>query len=334
MPVTVAILISVAAGVFAPLPEPACSRRDAAIMGALERSAAADPSSLLLQVSLAGCYDQAWQFQSVGPAIAKAILILDAEPPAPDTGAPRVVRPVAGADVPVPRRTRDKQAEYPREASAAGLFGFVVLEIVIDAHGAVSEAAAVKSVPGLDEAALKAARQWKFAPTVVGGTAIEVLGYVPVRFGPTNEPAASDWLEVAVFHYRKGERDRARTALKVALSLAQTDMDRFGGYADTEVKGTLAGFTRPTVKKQVDPRYPRRSMSSNAREGTVTIEALVDRLGNIGRPRIVGASSQFDGASMEAALQWRFTPALKEGKPVPSRIMLQMDFARHSPSPR
>ena len=45
---------------------------------------------------------------------------------------------------------------YPPEALAAGLSGVVVLEARIDADGHIRRARVVRSVPGLDEAALTA----------------------------------------------------------------------------------------------------------------------------------------------------------------------------------
>jgi TonB family protein len=90
---------------------------------------------------------------------------------------------VAGSEgVPVPKKTKHVQPVYPREAIAQGLRGIVILEVIIDAEGEVESAKVVRSVPGLDEAAIAAARQWEYAPTKVNGKPVRVRLTVPVVF--------------------------------------------------------------------------------------------------------------------------------------------------------
>lgn len=67
------------------------------------------------------------------------------------------------------------QAPYPAEAQAAGLQGTVLLELEIDETGAVVAAKLLQGAGhGFDEAALEAARQFRFAP------AEDATGPVPV----------------------------------------------------------------------------------------------------------------------------------------------------------
>ena len=60
--------------------------------------------------------------------------------------------------------------------------GVVEVAIVIDINGNVEKAQVVKSIPQLDKAALDAVRQWKYAPTVVNGSAVPVTMVVQVAF--------------------------------------------------------------------------------------------------------------------------------------------------------
>src|SRR5260221_9616071 len=64
--------------------------------------------------------------------------------------------------VPVPKRTKTVNPEYPAAAQSQGIRGIVILELIIDPEGKVTQASVVRSVPGLDEAALAAARQWTY----------------------------------------------------------------------------------------------------------------------------------------------------------------------------
>ena len=84
--------------------------------------------------------------------------------------------------VPVPKRANTVKPEYPAEAQAQGIRGIVILELVIDKAGKVADARIVRSVPGLDEAALTAARQWLYEVTKVDGKPVRVRLTVPITF--------------------------------------------------------------------------------------------------------------------------------------------------------
>src|SRR6266849_5711601 len=84
--------------------------------------------------------------------------------------------------VAVPKRTKTVPPEYPPVAQAQGIRGIVILELVIDKEGKVAEARVVRSVPGLDEAALTAARQWAYEVTKVNGKPVSVRLTVPITF--------------------------------------------------------------------------------------------------------------------------------------------------------
>ena len=58
----------------------------------------------------------------------------------------------------------------------------VFVEITIDPAGRISNAVVTQSIPLLDQAALDAARQWEYTPTVVDGTAVPVIMTVTVNF--------------------------------------------------------------------------------------------------------------------------------------------------------
>lgn len=86
---------------------------------------------------------------------------------------------VGGAITP-PRRS--DQPKYPADAQAAGVQGVVVAEIVINEDGLVSDARIVRSIPLLDEAALKAVMNWRYDPTLVNGKPVPIRSTVTVNF--------------------------------------------------------------------------------------------------------------------------------------------------------
>jgi TonB family protein len=72
--------------------------------------------------------------------------------------------------------------EYPPLAKAANVSGTVVVEITVDETGDVISARAISGHPLLKDAAVDAARQWKFSPTTLAGEAIKVVGTLTFNF--------------------------------------------------------------------------------------------------------------------------------------------------------
>ena len=71
---------------------------------------------------------------------------------------------------------------YPPLAKQARIQGEVVLEAVISREGDVTNLRVVSGHPLLVEAALTAARQWKYRPTLLNGQPVEVVSEVTVPF--------------------------------------------------------------------------------------------------------------------------------------------------------
>jgi TonB family protein len=101
--------------------------------------------------------------------------------PAGATAAP-LAPLVVGGRIAMPQRLVHAQPRYPAIARQGRVQGAVEVSIVIDAAGNVERAQIVKSIPQLDGAALEAVKQWKYAPTLVNGTAVPVTMVVQVAF--------------------------------------------------------------------------------------------------------------------------------------------------------
>jgi protein TonB len=89
----------------------------------------------------------------------------------------------AGSGVEPPRLLREVKARYTDEARRRGTTGNVILEIVINRDGAVSDVTVRRGLgAGLDERAIEAVRQWKFAPARRLGEPVDVMVEVAVEF--------------------------------------------------------------------------------------------------------------------------------------------------------
>lgn len=102
-------------------------------------------------------------------------------PPPPPPPPARAVR-VNTSGIAPPARIRDAAPVYPAIAQAARVQGVVIIEATIDTEGAVVDARVLRSVPLLDQAALDAVRQWRYAPSRLNGQPVAVVMTVTVNF--------------------------------------------------------------------------------------------------------------------------------------------------------
>jgi TonB family protein len=78
--------------------------------------------------------------------------------------------------------TKRVEPEYPPIARAAGAQGNVTVQVVIDEQGNVVSARAISGHPLLQQAAVDAARQWVFKPTVADSKPAKVNGTLSFSF--------------------------------------------------------------------------------------------------------------------------------------------------------
>lgn len=71
---------------------------------------------------------------------------------------------------------------YPSTARPLRIEGAVNVQVTIDERGNVISASAVSGHPMLRQSALQAARQSKFSPTILNGTAVKVTGIIVYNF--------------------------------------------------------------------------------------------------------------------------------------------------------
>mgnify|MGYP000503876593 CR=1 FL=1 len=83
-----------------------------------------------------------------------------------------------------PKPQQQRAPEYPSSARRKGVEGRVVLNLLIDEDGNVAKAKVVESQPPgvFDEAALAAARSWRFSPARYQGQAVKTWARQPVPF--------------------------------------------------------------------------------------------------------------------------------------------------------
>jgi TonB family protein len=88
-----------------------------------------------------------------------------------------------GSGIQPPRLLREVKADYTEEARQRNVAGDVVLEIVVRQDGSVGDVRILQGLGGgLNERAVQAVRQWKFAPAQRLGSPVDVVVEVAVEF--------------------------------------------------------------------------------------------------------------------------------------------------------
>ncbi len=89
----------------------------------------------------------------------------------------------AGSGIEPPRLLREVKADYTEDARQRGIAGDVVLEIVVRRDGSVGDVRILRGLAGgLNDRAVQAVRQWRFAPARRLGAAVDVIVEVAVEF--------------------------------------------------------------------------------------------------------------------------------------------------------
>jgi TonB family protein len=106
----------------------------------------------------------------------------DEPPPPPPTPTPPPKRTIIAGGVLNGKAISKPQPAYPAIAKAARAQGTVVVQILVDESGRVISASAVSGHPLLQQAAVAAARQARFSPTLLSGQPVKVSGVITYNF--------------------------------------------------------------------------------------------------------------------------------------------------------
>jgi protein TonB len=88
-----------------------------------------------------------------------------------------------GSGIEPPRLLREVKADYTEEARQRGITGDVVLEIVVRRDGSVGDVKVLQGLGfGLNDRAVQAVRQWRFAPAHRQALAVDVVVEVAMEF--------------------------------------------------------------------------------------------------------------------------------------------------------
>jgi TonB family protein len=88
-----------------------------------------------------------------------------------------------GTNVTLPRVIKERHPQYTSTAMREKAQGSVEVQAVVDVDGTVTQARIVRSLhPELDEQAILAVKQWRFAPGTMNGNPVPVLVEIELTF--------------------------------------------------------------------------------------------------------------------------------------------------------
>ena len=97
-------------------------------------------------------------------------------------------------------------------------------------------------------------------------------------------------------------------------------------HVDGEQALRVGGNIKPPTKiRDVRPVYPQEAQDASV-SGMVIIEAVIDAQGTVRSTRVLKSIPLLDQAALDAVKEWRFTPTLLNGTPVPVIMTVTVNF--------
>jgi TonB family protein len=192
------------------------------------------------------------------------------------------------------------QPVYPGDAKQ--IQGTVVLKVIIDKQGNVSNIQAISGHPMLIPAAIEAVKQWKYRPYLLNGDPVEVETSVTVTFTLSDKPAA----EGVAGEARGTPEDMPHPAVPQRVRVSS---------------GVMQGL----LLTKVQPQYPPDAKDQHI-QGLVVLKAIIDKEGNVSNIQLITGHPELAPAAIEAVKQWKYKPYLLNGTPVEIETQIQVNF--------
>jgi protein TonB len=77
--------------------------------------------------------------------------------------------------------------------------------------------------------------------------------------------------------------------------------------------------------KKIDPEYPESARQKHV-EGSVTLNAVIDKNGDVGQLSVVSGPTLLVPAALDAVRQWKYKPYLFQGEPLAMQTQVMVRF--------
>ena len=155
---------------------------------------------------------------------------------------------------------------------------------------------------------------------------------------PTDPRTPADFFDAAKLYYEQGRLTEAENMTTRALALLRAAAPERPRSNDPLVSTSgpvrVGGdVTPPTRTRYVEPVYPAIAVVARV-EGTVYLEAVIDRTGAVRDVRLLKGMPLLNDAAMDAVRQWLYSPTLLNGAPVEIVMTVSVSFRGRSPFPQ
>lgn len=177
---------------------------------------------------------------------------------------------------------------YPIKSVASGV---VVVAVNLDSAGRIEKTEVLRDIPSLSAPLLLAIDKWTFKPAALGGKAVNSTIVVNILYNPSD--------------YRLGG------AMAPAL-----------GKELRVLTPNAAGFVPPKIISAAWAEYPLNSVA----QGSVILDARVSPQGHVSQITPVWRNQSLTTASVEAAKDWTFHPATRNGEALAANAVVGYVF--------
>lgn len=189
-------------------------------------------------------------------------------------------------------------ATYPPQALERKIQGKVTAKFRVSQSGDVEYVEVPKDQPLLDVAAQDAIVKWKFKPVVQNGKPVAVISGASFNFALGN--AGQD------------AKDVAQTISTASVFPERVQLPK--------------AVAESALVHRVPAAYPQGAMALRV-EGSVVLQARIDKDGKIADLQPVSGPKQLLQAAMDAVKQWRYKPYFLLGQPVEVETQIQVKFS-------
>ena len=219
---------------------------------------------------------------------------------------------------------------YPEMARKEKLQGKVFLKFMVNVDGSVSDVKVLRTAIYADSsrsdmsfligrkvsmlfrhAAIAAILQFRFKPAEHKDKVVPVWMTQPITFQLLN-----DEFDVKEIADKVDVQEVVKETDKYVLRVGRR-VDVLA-YDEVEVK--------PHPIDIVTPAYPEEARKKKI-EGKVTLQVVVNEDGSVSDVKVLEGPEIFHQATIDAALQFRFRPAKHNGKAVPVRMIMPIEFS-------
>jgi TonB family protein len=212
---------------------------------------------------------------------------------------------------------------YPMKARILGVQGSVIMHAIISKTGTIEDLKVISGPELLQQAAVDAVQRWTYRPYILDCKPVEVETSITVNFvfgGAKPEPPPPPPLEALLQSSVIDMQHDSPTPVVPSHAPAESSD---AGTGAKEVGGMVS---QPVLVKRVVPQFSPEAKQRKL-QGVVFVSIIVDEHG---RPQNVhvtrGVGHGLDENAVEAVKQYRFKPAMKDGKPVAVFLNVEVNF--------